>query len=99
MWLFGAILVVTAATVWFAYAKPFARDGTSFRKAIVLQEKGAQQTREEWAWIGKLHPDASMFPYKHSTMVHGGRIFSFYSVATPHGQKHVYFDTGDRADD
>jgi hypothetical protein len=89
------LALAAAASAWFAYAKPFTRDGTSFRKAIVLHDKGAGQTREEWAVIGKLYPDATLFPYRHSTMVHDGRCFSYYSVATPHGQKDIYFDTGD----
>ena len=96
---FGATAVVAAAGAWwFAYAKPLTRDGTSFRKAILLHDKGPGQTRKEWMWIGKLYPDATLFPYNHSTMVHDGRCFSVYSVATPRGQRDVYFDTGDPCD-
>ena len=96
VWL--AVVVFGSGVAWFVYVKALRRDGSSFERAIVLHVQGPKRRDAEWRWIGDYYPEASVFPFKHSQMVYHQRDYSYYSVATPRGQKDVYFETGELVD-
>jgi hypothetical protein len=93
-----AIVLVTSATVCMAneQEKPEPiRDGSSFKKAIIVNVPQVLEVQWIMLQIRKLHPDANLGDLEQGLVSYKGRVYDVYDLRTKKGKRIVmYFDIG-----
>jgi hypothetical protein len=99
-WFLPVIAVVAAAaiTAGVVHLMPATRDGSTPRRAVVLDVPKDKINDEEYAWMAKHYPGYSLPDEVFHQMRGGddGWVYSYYYIDTTGGRREVWFYTGIR---
>jgi hypothetical protein len=94
-WFAWTLFVLAVAGIidgFYAYRWYFARDGSSIRRAIVIQQ-GEHEAKDQLAWIFA-HHRGDLFPSEQALFCQGDRLYEQWNLGKEPNLEIFYFDLG-----